>query len=345
MHPRFKVYIVNSDDLSRVEDVSKQCFNKSFQLALNRPGSFSWEMPLDTDVIDDLHPVKNGIMVKKDNSTIWSGQIWNKRLSLSGDRISLGAVGWDTIFQKRIINDETLTFETEKRGAIILGLLTHTNTYHPTWITPGTNTDTATVDVTRSYEFLSKINTHIEQLCDEESGPYYLLDYDTREMNLYAWDDYEVKDDVIIAYRKIPKTASQFEVDINADTMVNHLHVVGQSVGGFADDTDSQDFFGQKFQDVLTISDTNDANLLGAIANAEIAVNSYPRTLYEVLPKTESNDVPEFFTDYGIGNAIYVSGQRHDINIPKTQARVFSANVSIDSNENTKVTSLGIING
>jgi hypothetical protein len=342
MHSTWKFYIANSTDLTKVADITKQSRNKKFQLSLNKAGSFDWELPLSTEWVDDLDPVRNCIVCRKNNVTVWSGPIWTKKEDFAADKITLSAVGWYQILAKRILID-TLLAEDKKRGAIIFDLLDAANDQFPTWITEGTNTDTASVDVTRSYEKYAVISSEIDQLTNEESGPDFSIDPDTREMNITAWDDFEVRDNVVVAYNTKPRNAVGFSRNFDADTMKNQIHVTGQSVQGYADDEDSQTYHDQLFQEVVAVSDTNDASLLGAIASAEIVTNSYPRITYEITPKkTSADNAISFFEDFNLGDQIKIAAERHDIVIAPHSVRAFSVGLDIDMNGNEQMSSLGV---
>lgn len=340
-------WIAESDTLEKIGDITKECRDKQLQIAFNRPGAFNCKLPLSTDYVNSLDPVRHCIICRKNDQTVWSGPIWTKQESLHEATITINCVGWLQILMKRILLAD-VTFEGLKRGQIIHELLEVANTHYPTWITPGTNTETggSYPDLTRSFDKYAVIGSSIEALTEEESGPNIEVDPSTRELNIRAWDDFENRENVIMSFNRGTNNLSGFGRSFDADSMVNEIHVTGQSVQGFADDEFSQEHHNQVFQEVVTVSDTNDATLLGAIANAELVVNSYPRILYNVSPKTNSSEISQrigsFFEDFFIGDQIYISAKRYEVDITKHPVRIFSVDMNIDMNGSEQISNLGI---
>ena len=99
-------------------------------------------------------------------------------------------------------------------------------------------------------------------------------------------------------------------------------------------------------QQVININEISDTNILGAIANAELALNAEPRVTINFDPKAEGSEVnvPSLFEDYNLGDKVYLTAKRDGAEILNQAIRVFGLTLTIDNNGNEKVSSLQTTN-
>lgn len=344
MRSHWQFFIGQSSDLTRIADVTHEFENPSLTLGMNRSGSLEGEFALSSDWKNYLVPVKNCLIATKNDNTIYSGPIWTRNDSFADAKISISSVGWFEILRKRVLEAQKV-YTNLRRGAIIKDLVATTNVLHNSWVSPsGVDTDTTSSAIpSRTYERFTNIGDTIIQLTEEESGPEISIDPDTRALNITAWDDFQDQTDVQFGFNWGPSNLSSFEESVDASEMRNRIWVTGSSIWGHADDTDAQTEY-QLFHDVISISNSNDVELLGAIANAEIVVNAYPRVLYSFTPKPENTgeNVPRIFEDYSIGDQIYITAKRNGKEIIKQAVRLFGVTLNIDSNGNEIITNMQV---
>lgn len=90
------------------------------------------------------------------------------------------------------------------------------------------------------------------------------------------------------------------------------------------------------FTQVLT-----ETQILAAFGNAELAVKSTPRVTYTFTPFPETDArVPNIFSDYYVGDKVYLTAKLGTLQITNQAIRIFGATLSIDENGNSSVTSL-----
>lgn len=334
---QWRIFLAESNDLEPKGEITTQASGKSLQLALNRPGAFSCSVPLDTEYKDHLVPVKNCIVAMKDDEIVWSGPIWSRIISFNEDQISLSAVGWFEILTKRYLT-ETITHTTTNLGDIAFDLLDKANAQQDTWISEGINTNSEVRTV--KYEQFQNIGEEILNLADIEAGYDISVHPSTRELNIRAWNDYEIKEDVLFGYNWGPKNVEQLTLTEDADSMANRIYVQGTNITAQADENPSQLDY-NLFTEVISLTDVKDQDLLAAIANAEVAVKKNPKVIIEFIPLIDvDGSTPELFSEYEIGDKIFLNAKYKGVEIQEQAIRVFGANIEIDNNGNEKISSL-----
>ncbi len=339
-----RFYLAESETLDRVADITGQCTEKSLQLSLNRPGTFNFTMPLFTEFKDYLNPVQYCVIATKNSIPRWSGPIWSRRDRFAAEKIELSATGWFSLLRKRFITDANITYTNKTPGYIAHSLLQYANAQtiasvtRPTWIVPGT--DTSEGSFTRTYNRWQNISQEILGLSDIESGFNFEIDPTTREMNISNWDEYRDNTSTVFGFNFGPHNTIDVTREMNADDLGNQQFAVGQYGIAEADEPSSVDIY-NLHQDVNNINEISDISILGAIANAELAVNSLPRTTINFDPRPEGSDnVPKIFDDYILGDKVYLTAKRDNVSILNQAIRIFGITITIDNNGLERVSSL-----
>lgn len=344
-HALWQFFIAESENMTRIADISLECRDKSFSLSLNRPGSFSFTMPLFTEWKSYLNPAEHCIIAAKNHNVVWSGPIWTKTEDFAEQKISLGAVGWFQELHERFLTLQDYTYSTTNDGTIAFNLLGIANAQEvesvarPTHITAGTNTSQH--DITKTFSRWQNIGEEITNLTQIEAGFDFVIDPVTREMNIHAWDDYVDNTEAIFGFNFGPKNVTGVTRDTNAEDMHNQYFITGQYGTAEAHDVTSIEQFGLK-QEVINVTEIKDVNILGAVANAELEVNKNPRIIINFDPKAEGfvENVPRFFEDYNLGDKVYLTAKRDGAEIINQGIRIFGIQFDIDINGMEKVSQL-----
>jgi hypothetical protein len=333
------IFLAESDSMTIVADITPECRSKSFDLALNRSGSFSFSMPFNS-----VHKEYFGLgeycaIVLKNNNIVWSGPLWTREDNFDSGRFEFSAVGWFEILNKRFITDADRTYTTQTDSAIVYDLLAYANAQTDTWIDEGVDTSTASRTIT--LERWQNIGEQINNFTEMESGLDWEIDPETRDMNLYAWDDFDDQTGVIWGFRRGGQNVSSVVRQNNIEDLANHVYVVGPTQIGSASDATSISTY-NRHQKVINISELDNLGVLGAITNAELAVSKDPRVTINFSPIVAEQLVSaySFFEDFKLRDKIYLSAYRDEVEIDALGIRVFGVGFEIDENNNEKITSL-----
>lgn len=346
-HHHWQLYLAESNNLNRIAEISREARGKSFSLALNRAGSFNFNLPLSTDWWEYLNPLQHCVIVSKNHNEVWSGPIWTKSESLASERIEISCVGWFQTLFSRFITDANHTYTTTNEGDIAFALLALANDYeidsviYPTFISEGSNTSIE--DRTRTYERWQNIGQEIQALTEIEASFDFKIDPITREMNIMNESDFADQTEAVFGFNWGPRNVREVTRETDGSVARNEYFVRGQFSTAHTWDTDSIDTYGL-YQEVIEIGELSDVGIGAAIANVEVAVNKNPRILINFDPMAESEilTMPSIFEDYDIGDKVYLSAVRHNVEIKEQAIRVFGASISIDENNNETVNSIQV---
>jgi hypothetical protein len=334
--PKWQFFLAESATLTRIAEIT-DARDKSLSLALNRSGSASFNVPLQSDWIDYFNPMLNCIIVQKNNEVIWSGPIWTTEEDFASSRMSVNAVGWFEILFKRYLK-EAIEFDNVSGGAIAQLLLTEANADFTTWISNGTNGD----DMARTveYEVLQNVGQEIQSLSEVEAGFDFWVHPETRQLHTYRYDDYTDRPEIQFGFNIGAHNLASFGRSINADEMRNQIIVQGDNEAWIANEEDYWPDY-NLFTEVISLTETNDDTILQAIANAEVAVNKLPRVVLSFVPKAEgAANSYTLFEDYNIGDKVYVSAKRQERTVTDQAVRIFGVDVNITNNGIEQVTSI-----
>lgn len=145
--PQWRFVLGNSVDLSNVGEVTN-IQSPNLQLVFNRPGSFSFTLPLSHDLAPYIWPITSCIKAFRQGtdgawSLIWSGFVWTIDEDISGNKMSVTCQGWLQLLEKRFLRrTKDYTANNPATGApwidyeIIYDLLADANAAVMTWDTP-----------------------------------------------------------------------------------------------------------------------------------------------------------------------------------------------------------------
>lgn len=341
----WRFYLADSQTMDRIGDLTRWASGKNLEVSLNRPGSLGFSMHLSGPYVDQIIPIKNCVIAEKNNKVVWSGPIWSRQRDFGTSRMNVNCVGWFQLLHKRFLGEEK-TFKNTADGQIAFELLDYANsqsisgTPYPTVITKGTNTSLVKRDV--KYELHQNIGQAIESLIEIENGFDYEIDPVTRKMNIRSWNEFADRTDVIFGYNWGPRNLQSFSDSAQADDLANQYLVLGKNGIAEAHDDESLPIYGLH-QQVIALTDVTDIKLLGAVAQAELAVFSKPTAIVEFTPKRRepnSSTVPSIFENYQIGDKVYVTAKTHGSEVINQAVRIFGASISIDESGNETVNSI-----
>lgn len=333
----WRFYLANSSDLTNICDLTTSARNKSLELGLNTGGTCSFNLPLDHDFAGYVFPIATCIKAYKNKVLKWSGPVWTITEELQSNSFQVNAVGWFEILRKRYLEEKVDWPVSTNRGDIAFDLLDIANAQHDSWIVKGTNYSTATFTSIKTSERFANIGQEIEYLVQLENGFDWVINPETRVMDIYANLGY-VQEDVVFGYRYGPSNIKTLSRTIDANEMANRVIAQGEYSNAVSEDTDAQDDY-QLFTRVDSLSSVKDTTILAAYCNAEVALNKAPRITFSFQPFPESEDnVPVFLEDYQIGQIVYINAYWEPrIVIEKQPVRVFGTTLQIDENGNEQV--------
>lgn len=342
MPHNWQIFLAQSDDLEILAEITDQCRDKSLSLQLNRPGSFSCNIPLQSDWTEYLEPWQYCVVLQKNKEIVWSGPLQTKEENFNSSKIDLNFVGWFELLNHRFIVDASHTYTTTNRGTVAFNLLALANglvlasEVRPTGITEGANTSTGTI--TKTFERWQNIGQSIVELTEIESGFDFDINPVTKEMNIREWSEFADRTDVVWGFGWGPDNLKEFTRNTDGDALKNDYYLIAQlGSAAHANDTDDGlDIYGVH-QEVIQESELTDFDYAGTIANIELATNKRPRVLLQMSPRPGNGaNIPSIFEDYIIGDKTYVTAKRSGTEILGQPVRIFGVSLSIDElgNEN-----------
>jgi hypothetical protein len=330
--------------------------NRSFDLVRNRAGGCSFTIHtddpmayaiLDRVILGDVRgTVRKCVRIRRNAQELWSGPIWGIEGSLANDTITVHCVGWLETLVKKILwgpgdfTNEGSGLPADQVAFGLLNLINDQDPAHPLLIKPGTVTGTLE-NRNRYYQYGQQLGSALQELSDIEAGFDYEVDPVTREMNLYSWNSYRDRTDIILGYQWGPNNLKDMQWRESGDQMTNKMVVVSQGapVGPITDD-ESQDEYGN-YEEYVTLTGANQDVLL-PYGVSELVIRSRPLVTYSLVPSVVGGQAkgPILFNDFQIGDKIYFSARKNAFKITNQAVRIFGASVSLDDNGNETVTQL-----
>ena len=334
----WQLLLANSSDLSVICPLQKAS-GISVEATLNRPGRLTFTYPLGDALAAEISPVSRCVLLVHDGVILWSGPIGPIQESLPEEKMSVVATGWLELLYKRILRAKT-TYTSQTRGSIIHSLLTTANAQRTTWMSVGTDEDSAPV-ISKTFDIFSNIGQGIEEMTSLEASPDIFVDPETRELNVRNYLGYDDHPEVVWAYGWGPSNLESFTRQIDSDAMVNRINVIGKNsntTAYIAADTTSQSLY-SLYETEVTLSSVIDQEVIAAYAEAEIVYRGNPRVTYSFQPRA-GEDMPCIWLDFELGDRARlkaVSPPR--INVQQN-VRIFSVTLQIDDNGNHKLTNV-----
>lgn len=364
--PTWKFILANSSDLSAISDV-QGAWDKTLNLIHNRSGNASLRVRMDDPIWSGIEPIKHCIIAYRNAVPMWSGPIWTMEESLPENRMTINAAGWFELLHRRVLRQDVAYgplvggVPSEITGGAIVfdaavgtpgtagyypgGLLTQANAQRSTWITAGSNDDQMLRKIT--FERGQNIGEAITSLTDIEAGFDFKIDPLTRVMTITNWDAYnDLREEVTFGYNWGPSNLQSFGRVFDSSTMLNRMTAMGSYGGGLAEDIDSQNDY-QLFEEITSLSEVVDPNVLLGYAGAEVVLRRTPRVVYSIAPfPWVPGRTPEPFADYNVGDMVSFTAKHEPrVSIQNQAVRIFGMSVNITNEGNEKISSLQITPG
>jgi hypothetical protein len=308
--------------------------SRTLSYALNRAGTCSFSLRLTDPVAELVEPISRCIIIYRNGDIVWAGPVWTTDEQAAANTFNVNAVEWQELLGKRFL-PEDVTYTDIDAGAIAIGLLQRVNAIAPTLITPG---DTeVTRPRSKAYTKDQNLGDEIQTLGDIESGFDYRIDPKTRRLNIYTHYGTD-KPKVVFGLGFGPDNLSEATRQLDGSLIVNREQVVGSlNARALVEDFESQLIYGVQ-EEISTLSDVPDMNILFAYGAAEVAVKRIPRTSISLTPKPPgSAHLPRPFDDYFLGDTVRLGVKRGRFKIPASGSalqaiRIFALSISIDDN-------------
>lgn len=285
--------------------------NRKLEIIANRPGSCSFDVPLNGRWANKIQRHKTCVKVKRNGITIWSGPVFTRNLDAAANKMTVGCIGWLEEVYARIIRpgqDLALIFNAAQPGSesynIVYALLNAANkqrtgvpspitvinvdgthgdmstAIRPTHVKQGTATLTDPTNYPTwpkfSVNFQAKagIGASIQSVSDVENGVDIEVDPDTLELNVY-YPRKGVVRDTHFGFGRVPNNLKNVTRQEDGRRGVQRMMISGQNNVAVAEDTDAMDALGLMIEESESLNDVTDGNILLAYAGAEVAVRGY----------------------------------------------------------------------
>lgn len=353
--------------------------DKTLSLTLNKPGSMSFKLALDSKIGYDIWPIETCVKAYRNDRLIWSGPVWNLEESAAGTTSSftVNCVGWLALLEKRILRSD-LTYSAEVDDTqIVIDMIDMLNAdtavplpqkvingvtqYAPSrsWITEavrfnnpdGSPYEPAMRGIPQPFkQFVTNVNSTIQQYSGIEDGFDFEVDPETRVLKLWRKKMKPTK--AVFGLGWGPKNLAAVTRQFEPASMCNFMYAFGDptAVPGFAPPASSasQELFGM-FEETASLSNIKDNPTLNYFASEEVTLREYPRQIWSItpFPYRQDGNVPQIFEDYEIGDHITFVARQGRMNSGSNPqgARVFGGQINIDANNNETLSALQIYAG
>lgn len=316
-----------------------QATSRTINLALNRPGSASFSLPITDELSEMIVPLNTALMVLREGVPIYSGPIWTIEESLPEERVSVTSVGWFEELNKRILRNPTVQFNTDA-GAIAQALITQAFLDEPSnFPVSSFGTLVPTQTRIRKYERFANIGAEIQALSEVESGYDWSIDPGDKSISFHQ--RIGSQQNVMFMYGDTGGNLQSVTRQIDGASMANRMNAVGKFATRVYQDTGSVNFYGLH-EEQQSLSDVPNTDILDAYAQAEVIYRGYPRITFQMtpFPSNGENAIPRPFIDYNIGDEVFLTAKRGRMQIDKQDIRIFGFTIGIDENDVERVSNI-----
>jgi hypothetical protein len=308
----------------------KQASARSLSVDINKSGSASFNFPMDHRYAKYINALRTCLIAQRGDEWFWSGPIHQVTRDFAAGKISATAVGWFDRLNSRFLPDQR-QYADQDAGGITSDLLSIANGIGDTFIKLGTVEPSQLR--TTTYARDANIGQEIQSLVELESGYDWYIDPVSRELNIVArrGQDRPQCKWILIGDGKSNMSNLKNVVETeDGSTVVNDITVRGKFNSAHADDVLSKSEMGT-IQQVTTLSDVVDNDILNAYANAEIVYRKDPRRTYTITPKSSAAaNVPIMGETFDLGDTTYLTARRGGVRIDDQAVRAFGVDLQID---------------
>jgi hypothetical protein len=365
----WRYLLADTETLEPIDEIAK-AKGRTLSLSLATSGNANFSVPLDDRVGGQIRSLETSVLAVQDDEIQWSGFVWTIDDQAHNNSRQVNVVGWFEELNKRIVRgpytdlrpvnvpSQAQDFISVDASTIIRALLDKANaqrddlgTLRPTHMTNGTF-DLSNV---RTYSAVpgQKIGEEIRKFSQLEGGVDLWVDPETRQLHIF-WDQIisgssvfgmgaDKRNDIVLGYNFGPQNLYEASRQINPDRTVMRMTASAPIGARRAEDRAAMDQTGFMFEDQMQLPEAKDVDILSAYAGAEVALRSYPFTLYGIrpFPWTATNSSPRPLKHYTIGDIVSATAVQGAFVMQKQAIRVHGLDLSIpDDGASELVTSL-----
>jgi hypothetical protein len=365
----WRYILADTETLEPIDEIA-HAKGRTLSMALATSGNANFNVALDDRVGSMIRSLETSVLAVQDDDIQWSGFVWTIDDKAEINRRTVNVVGWFEELNKRIVRppykdlrpidvpSQAQDFLNVDASVIIRALVDKANeqrddlgTLRPTHVTNGTY-DLSNLR-TYSAQPGQKIGEEIRKFSQIEGGVDLWIDPVTRELHIY-WDQIipessvfgkgtDKRNDIVLGYNFGPENLAEAGRTINPDRTVMRLTASAPIGSRRAEDRDAMDQTGFMFEDMINLPEAKNVDILAAYAGAEVAIRSYPFTIYGIrpFPWTQENSSPRPLKDYTLGDIVSATAVQGAFKLQKQAMRVHGIELSIpDDGASEIVTSL-----
>jgi hypothetical protein len=290
-----------------------------------------------------VEPWATSLVAYKDGEVKWSGPVLTVDEDTSGSWMSISAVGWLQLLERRLLspNDERFArFGSTDAGIIashLIALSTSAKEF-PFYVGHVQGTQFRK----RYYQRFQNIGQEITSLSDIESGYDIWIDPATRELQIWNRLEEDRSSYVHFGYKAGPvHNLASVKRTRSGDKLVNGLYVITKNPPSEQIDATSVDKYGFH-EEQASLTEVTDNTVAAVYAAGELTYRSTPMHIYGLVPQLAQSGsaVPRPLEDYHVGTIFTFSAKRGSIDVENQRARIFSLSLSIDNRGQERVTGL-----
>lgn len=337
--PTWEYFLCDSGNMGVILPI-KEARAKRLQLIYNRPGSFSCQVPITSQVAIQARKHAHCILAVRDGTPQWSGPIFTLVDTVPDDTTTITAMGWLEELNRRFISialEPVSTYKDKTGGFIAASLIANLElsvdqdgNFRPSRIHTVAYSDTQLR--TRTFKRGQNVGAAIKELIDIENGMDVLINPMTRTMFCIPPTSWQYRPEAMLGYNVFPNNIQSLTRTEDGTRTANAVNVQSSTGAVFTVSPEEDiDPVGVMLEDWITISDVNDTGVIGGYANGEQIYRRNGVTEYSVQPKTGPGlRTLRLFDDFDLGDAIYLSADRGRLQIKAQPVRVFGATITDD---------------
>jgi hypothetical protein len=353
----WRYILADTETLEPIDEIA-MAKGRTLSLSLATAGNANFNVALDDRVGKQIRSLETSVLAVQDDDIQWSGFVWTLDDKAETNRRNVNVVGWFEELNHRIVRppytdlrpvdvpSQAQDYLNVDANEIIRSLVDKANaqrddlgTLRPTHIINGT----FDLSNLRTYSAVpgQKIGEEIRKFSQVEGGVDMWVDPVTRELNIY-WDQIipdssvfgmgtDKRDDITLGYNFGPENLAEAGRTINPDRTVMRMTASAPIGSRRAEDRVAMDQTGFMFEDMISLPEAKNVDILAAYAGAEVALRSYPFTLYQIrpFPWTKENSSPRPLKDYTIGDIVSATAVQGAFKMQKQAIRVHGLDLSI----------------
>lgn len=315
--------------------------DRNIEYVLNRGGSLGFKLNMNKPSASKIEILSTCVIAYCNGVPQWSGPVWTINENAASGTMTVGAVGWQRLLERRLIapsQERLARFMLTDAGAIGAHLIALGNQQWPLpfWVGHVVGTQQRK----KQYAKYQSIASEVEALADMESGYDFWIDPATREVQFWNRLEEDRRDAVSFTYNAgSTSNLADASRDRSADKLVNGIYVTTKTTGSTPSqqiDPTSRSKYGLQ-EEQMALAEVTDSSVALGYAAGELTLRANPLQMISIAPK---KDAPKPLVDYHLGSIVKLSVKKGTINITDQPARVFGFSLDISDEDETTVRSL-----